>query len=69
MIVDSVGAAYVGELDHGLKPPFYIHVDRWCVMNCPVQWGVVMDIFGVLLGSVNNNGRHEAYPIISGKDK
>ena len=39
------------------------------MMDCPVQWDVVMEIFGVLLGLVNNDGRHEALPISSGKYK
>ena len=69
MIVDKGGAAYVRELYHGLKPPVSIHVSIWCVMDCPVQWDVVMEILGVLLGLVNNDGRHEALPISSGKDK
>ena len=34
-------------------------------MDCPVQWDVVMEIFGVLLGLVNNDGRHEELPTIS----
>ena len=58
LTVDRGGAAYVGELGHGLKPPISIHVARWCVMDCPVQWDVVMEILGLLLGLVNNDGRH-----------
>ena len=54
LIVDRGGTAYVGELGHGLKPPVSIHVSRWCAMDYPVQWDVVMDILGVLLGLVNN---------------
>ena len=69
LIVDRGGAAYVGELGHGLKPLISIHIARWCVMDCPVQWDVAMEILGVLPGLVNNDGRHEAFPIISGKDK
>ena len=65
LTVDRGGAAYVGELGHGLKPPVSIYVSRWCVVECPVQWGVVMDTLGVLLGLVNNDGRHEALPISS----
>ena len=68
-IVDRGGTAYVGELGHSLKPPVSIHVVRWCVMECPVQWDVVMEILGLLLGLVNNYGRHEALPISSDKDK
>ena len=69
LIVDRGGAAYVGELDHGLKPHICIHVSRWYVMDCPVQWDVVIEILGLLLGLVNNNGTHESFPISLGKDK
>ena len=34
-------------------------------MDYPVKWDVVMKILGVLLGLVNNDGRHEALPICS----
>ena len=57
------------ELGHGLKPPVSVHVAIWYVMDCPVQWDVVMDILGVLLGLVNNYGRHEELPISLGKYK
>ena len=67
LIVDRGGTAYVGELGHGLKTPVSIHVAILCVMDCPVQWDVVMEIFGLLLGLVNNDGRHEALPISSVK--
>ena len=69
LIFERGGTAYVRELGHGLKRPVSIHVAIWCVMDCPVQWDVVMDILGVLLGLVNNDGRHEAFPISSGKYK
>ena len=69
LIVDRGDDAYVGELCHGIKPPVSIHVSKWCVMNCPVQLDVVMEILGVLLGLVNNDGRHESFPISSGKYK
>ena len=69
LIVDRGGTAYGGELGHGLKPPVSIHVARWCVMDCPVQWYVVMEILGLLLGLVNNDWRHESLPISSDKDK
>ena len=68
-LIVRCGTAYVGELDHGLKPPVSVHVARWCVMDCPVQWDVVMDILGVILGLVNNYGRNEALPISLGKYK
>ena len=69
LIVDRGGAAYVGELGHVLKSPVSIHVAIRCVMDFPVQWDVMMDILGVILGLLNNNRRHEALPISSGKDK
>ena len=68
LIVDRGGTTYVGELGHGLKPPVSIHVARWCVMDCPVQWGVMMEILGVLLDLVNKYSRNEALPISLGKD-
>ena len=58
LIVDRIGAVYVGELGHGIKSPFSIHVSRWFVVDCPVQWDVVMEILGLLFGLVNNDGRH-----------
>ena len=69
LIFDRRGTVYIGELGHGLKPPVSIHVARWCVMDCPFQWDVVMEILGVLLGLVKNYGRHEAFPTSSGKEK
>ena len=69
LIVDRGGTAYVVELGHGLNPPVSIHVARWCVMECPVQWDVVMEIFGVILGLVKNYRRHEGLPIRLGKYK
>ena len=58
LIVDRRCAAYVGALGHGLKPPVSIYVAIWCVMDCTVQWDVVIDILVLILGLVNNNGRH-----------
>ena len=69
LIVDRGGTLYDGELGHGLKPHVSIHVSRWCVMEFSVQWDVVMDILGVFLGLVKNDGGHEEFTIISGKDK
>ena len=63
MIVDRGGAAYVGKLGHGLKPPVSIHAYRCCETECPLQWDVVMDILVSLLGLVNNDGSHEAFTI------
>ena len=64
-IVDRGGAVYVVELGHGLKLPVYIHLARWCVMDCTVQWDVVMEILGVIISLVNNDGSHESSPISS----
>ena len=47
IIFDRGGAVYAGEIDHGLNPPVSIHVPRWCVMDCPVQLDIVMEIMGV----------------------
>ena len=69
LFVDRGGAAYVGELVHGLNPPVSIHVAIWCVMDCPSHCNVVTDILGVFLGLVNNDGRHEALPISCGENK
>ena len=63
LIVDRGGGVSVGELGDDLNLPVSIHVSRWCVVNCPVQWDVVMDILGVLIGFVKNYGRHEVFPI------
>ena len=69
LIVDRGGAAYVGGLGNGFNPFVSIHIPIWCVMDYPVQWDVEVDILGVLLGLVQNDGWHEALPISSGKDK
>ena len=63
LIVDIGGAEFVGELGHRFKPPVYFHITIWCVMEYTVQWRVEVDIFGVLLGLVQNDGWHEALPI------
>ena len=69
LIFDRGGTAYVGELGHGLKTPVSVHVDRWCVKDWPFQWDVLMEILGLLLGLVKNDGSHEAFPISLGKYK
>ena len=69
IIFDRGGAAYVVELYHDIKPPVSVHVARCCVMYCPVQWGVVVEILGVLSGLVKKDGKHKSFPISSGKDK
>ena len=69
LIVYRGGATCVGELGHGLKPPISINLSIWCVMEFPIQWDVVMEILGVLLGLVKNYERHEAFHISSGKEK
>ena len=63
LVVERGGATYFGELGHGFKPPISIHIPRWCVMDRPVQWYVELDILGVLLGLVHNDGRNEAFTI------
>ena len=68
LIVDRGGAVYIGELGHGFNPPVSIHIPICCVMECPVQWNVEVDIFVVLLVLVQNYGWHEPFPIISVKD-
>ena len=69
LIVDMEGNTYVGKLGRGFKTTVSIHIPIWCVMDCPVQWYFEVEILGVLLCLVHNNGRHEAFPIGSGKDK
>ena len=69
LVVERVGDAYVGELGHGFYPPVSIHITRWCVMECPVQWDIELDILVVLLGLVHNDGWHEEFPIIWVKEK
>ena len=69
LIVDRGGAVYVGELGHVLKSPVSIHVAIRCVMDFPVQWNIVMEILGVLLGLAKNDGRHESFTISLDKDK
>ena len=69
LIVDRGGTAYVVELGHGFKPPVTIHIPIWCVMDFPVQWNAEVDVFGVLIGLVHNDGWQEALTIGSGKDK
>ena len=69
LIVDSGCAMYGEELGHGFKPPVSIHIPVWCVAYYPVQWDVEVEILGVLLCLVHNDGRNEALPIGLGKDK
>ena len=68
LIADRGSDAYVGELGRGIKPPVSIHAARLCVMDCPVQWDVVMEILGLIIGLVNNSRRHESLPISLGKE-
>ena len=69
LVVDRGGATYVGELGRGFKPPISIHIPRWCLMDFPVQWDVEVDISGLLLGLVRNDGWHKALSIGPGKEK
>ena len=43
-IVGSGSAANSGYLGHGFKPPVYIHIPRWCVVDYLVQWDIEVDI-------------------------
>ena len=69
LIVDRGGAVYVGELGHVLKSPVSIHVAIRCVMDFPVQWNIVMEILGVLLGLAKNDGRQVSFTISLDKVK
>ena len=62
LIVDRRGAAYFEELGNGLKQHVFIHVAICHLMDFPVQWYVVMEIMVVILGLVNNDGRHKHRP-------
>ena len=69
-IVKAYGsAAYIGKLGYGFKPTVSVNITRWCIPDSPFQWDFEVDILGVILGLVNNDGWHEALPIIVGKDK
>ena len=57
--IDRLGATDFGKLGHVFKPSVSIHIPRLCVMDCTVQWNFKLDIFGVLLGLVHNDGWHE----------
>ena len=54
--VDMGGATYVGELVHGFYPSVSIHITRCRVFDYPVRWDILVDISGVLLGLVHNDG-------------
>ena len=69
LIIDRAGATYVLELGTGFKTPVSIHITIWCVMDYPFRWDVEVDILGLILVLIHNDGWHEALPIISGKDK
>ena len=69
LIVDRGGAAYVSELGHDFKTLVSIHISRWCVIDCPVQWDVEVDISGLLIGLVYNDGQYGALTVILGKYK
>ena len=38
LILDRGGAASVGELGHGLKPPVLINASIWCVVIGFCEW-------------------------------
>ena len=69
LIFDRVGATYVGELGHVFEQPFSVHIPRWCVVYCTFQWDVEVEILGLILDLVHNDGLHEAFPIGSVKYK
>ena len=69
LIVDRGGATYIGKLGHGFKPSFSIKITIWCVVDCPFQWDLEVEILVVLIGLVHKNKWHESLPINSGKDK
>ena len=68
MIFYMGGTAYVGRLGHGFKPHISIFIPIWCVMDCPFQWYVEVEILVVLIGLVHNDWLHEEFPIISVQD-
>ena len=61
--------SYGGELGNGFKPPLFIHIAKWFVLEYPVQWDFEVDILGVLFCLVQNDGQTEAFTIRSCKDK
>ena len=63
------GAIYSGELGYGFNSLIYIHIYGWYAVDYPFQWGVKVDIFGVLFCLVESYGWHEAFPTVSVRDK
>ena len=61
--------SYGGELGNGFKPPLFIHIAKWFVLEYPVQWDVEVEIFRILFFLVDNDGRNEAFNIVLDKDK
>ena len=46
-IVGNGVAAHSGWFGREFKPPAYIHIHAWCVMDYSVQWDVEVYIFGI----------------------
>ena len=69
LIFDRGGTIYVVELGHGFKIPVSIHTPIWCVMDCLVYWDVEVEILRLILGLVQNDGGHKAFPTRPGKDR
>ena len=63
------GIKYIGESGHGFKPPFYIHIPIWCVVDCTLQWDVELKILGLIFGLVHNYWWNEEFTTISVKYK
>ena len=61
LIVDSIVAAYVGELVHVFKPTVSNHIPGCCLVNYPVQWDAEVEILGLIFFLVHNDGRNEAF--------
>ena len=59
LIFDRGGTTYIGELGRGFKPPVSLYIPIWCVMECPVQLDVEVNICRVLLVLVHNDGWNE----------
>ena len=69
LIIDRVDNTYIGGLANLFQPSISTHITRWCVLDYPVQWDIIMEILGLLISWVKNDGWHEAFPISSGKYK
>ena len=68
-IPDSVVTTYSRELGSGFYPAVSIHITVWCIVDYPVQWGVEVEILGLIICLVHNDGGRGSFLIGSGKDK